>query len=211
MILVAFLQLAFVVCARFYQMYLVEPRREPVISSIEPLLALVYHLWAAFMLALEVSNLVAAMPSDTPFELAYKKAEVSTMPCVLTRIDDGVRLSTTCMGFVQLACRLHPRRIIDGEEDEEEDEDDDEDESYLELGRDFLQIFWQQDGIDQCLPWLQDERGMTRLEKRTQLQRSIIEFETAVHVHSNRAWHANNQVAMMGMSCQMDLGSPTMW
>ena len=106
--------------------------------------------------------------------------------------------------------------ILDDEDEdedeiiEEEDEDEDEDEGYLELGRDFLQIFWQQDGIDQCLPWLQDERGMTRLEQKTQLARSIMEFETEVHVHGNRKWHANNQVAMMGMSCQMDLGSPTM-
>ena len=76
-----------------------------VLHDLEPSIALSYYVWASAFLALEVANEVTRIPSEIPFSLAYKQANLSMIEAELTRIEDGQQLRVTGMGFLQMVCR----------------------------------------------------------------------------------------------------------
>ena len=72
----------------------------------EAKLASGYYVWAALLLAIEVTTQVSALPSDAPFRLAYKRAEMAMAECTLINILDGQRFPCTGAGFLQMVTRL---------------------------------------------------------------------------------------------------------
>ena len=114
--------------------------------SLEPTLAFLYYLWAAVILALQHATGLANLAGDDPFEVAYKKAELSLMRVSLTRIKDGQRVHCSGSGFLNMVCRLPRRHDDDDEEDEEDDEDDDsgENEDMFSVGKGTLRKLWMQ-------------------------------------------------------------------
>lgn len=79
-----------------------------VLEAIHPMeakLAVGYYCWAAFLVALEVTTQVHGIPSDCPFRVAYKQAEVAMKQCVVINIKDGQRFPCTGAGFLQMVSR----------------------------------------------------------------------------------------------------------
>jgi hypothetical protein len=76
------------------------------IHPMEAKLASGYYVWAALLLAIEVTTQVSALPSDAPFRLAYKRAEMAMAECTLINILDGQRFPCTGAGFLQMVTRL---------------------------------------------------------------------------------------------------------
>ena len=127
-----------------------------VLHSLEPLIALMYYIWASFFLAIKVSNEVARLPGDNPFDVAYKKAELSIMKATLTRLEDGQVVQVASMGLCQMCCWLHDGE--EEEEEEEEEEDDGEEEADpFHIGRSTLDLLWEQSEPSTTLPFIDPE------------------------------------------------------
>ena len=114
------------------------------LHQLEPVIALLYYVWASCIVAIEVANEVSKLPSDLPFKLAYKQATLSSTEIEMTRIEDGQPYTVTAMGCLQMVCRLYPRSE-DAEDDEDEDEEDnDEGPDPFNIGRGALDLAWEQ-------------------------------------------------------------------
>ena len=76
------------------------------VHPMELKLACGYYVWAALLLAIEVTTQVHGLPSEAPFRLAYKRAEMAVMNCTLINITNGQRFPCTGAGFLQMVSRL---------------------------------------------------------------------------------------------------------
>jgi hypothetical protein len=75
-----------------------------------------------------VSTELKYIPGNETWEIAYQKAEVSTTPVTLTKIEDGLQLTTTGMGLLHMVSRFHQdfEKEKDHESDLEEEEEKEE-------------------------------------------------------------------------------------
>jgi hypothetical protein len=172
---------------------------QSVLHELEPLIAALYYVWAGALIAIEVADEVVRLPSNTPFKLAYMKAEISTMPITLTRIGNGQELQTTIMGFVQMVCRLHKS---DEDDEEEEEEEEEEEADPFTISRKKLEAVWQQGDLQETLPFA--EPGVLP-------SKVIFDYEIESHreVESIADWEDRNDVFMNSMKTGIDTGKPT--
>eukprot|EP01046_Picozoa_sp_COSAG06_P006421 COSAG06_NODE_303_length_17863_cov_13.622326_7_plen_515_part_00 len=98
------------------------------LHPVEPLLAVSYYIWACIIIAIDVSTELKYIPGNETWEIAYQKAEVSTTPVTLTKIEDGLQLTTTGMGLLHMVSRFHQdfEKEKDHESDLEEEEEEEE-------------------------------------------------------------------------------------
>jgi hypothetical protein len=170
------------------------------LHEMEAIVALVYYIWAGIIVGLEVGDEVMKLPTDTPFALAYRKAEISTMALTMTRIGNGQQITTTIMGFVQMIIRMHKSEDDDDEEEEEEDEEEEQD--PFQIKRKTLQKLWTQGELQEALPFA--EPGVTAAEVIYDY-----EVETNRPVESAADWEDKQDVYMNSMNTSLDLGHPT--
>jgi hypothetical protein len=76
------------------------------VHAIEPQIAIVYFLWGALLLAVQSCIEVEELPSDTPFKLAFMKAELATTQLSLTKIVDGRPTPCSGVSFLFVCCQL---------------------------------------------------------------------------------------------------------
>lgn len=115
----------------------------------------------------------------------------------MTRIADGQMLSVCAVGLLQMVCWLHEQEE-DGEEEEEEEEEDDGD--PLSVGRETLEIVWEQSELTKSMPFV---------EPATEASEAILEYEIKGRVASSVDWDERNTIYMQGMQTQLDVGKPT--
>jgi Ca2+-binding EF-hand superfamily protein len=169
------------------------------LHQLEPVIAISYYVWASLFLALEVATEVSKLPSETPFKLAYKQANLAMIETELTRIDDGQRVRVTAMGFLGMVCRLH---VADEEveEEEEEEEEADEEEDPFSVGRSTLDAIWKQSKLTESHPFADDEATPSDV---------IYDYEVKGEVLSPLDWDEKNLVYMKSMHTRIDTGMPT--
>ena len=170
-----------------------------VLHELEPKIALLYYFWAGILMAIEASDEILRLPSDSPFSLAYYKAEISTTPIRLTRLGNGQEINVSIMGFVQMVCRLH--KAEDDEEEEEEEEEDEAERDPFTISRKKLEQVWEQSELQASLPFA--EPGVSTADV-------IYDYEIAKkRVQSAADWEDQNDVFMNSMNTLMDTGRPT--
>ena len=170
------------------------------LHDLEPSVALSYYVWASAFLALEVANEVTRIPSEIPFSLAYKQANLSMIEAELTRIEDGQQLRVTGMGFLQMVCRLHEGEEEEDEDEEEEDEGDDDEADPFNIGRGTLDLIWEQSQLRDSLPFVDNETTAADV---------IYDFEVKGKVISAMDWEERNGIYMQGLETGIDTGKPT--
>eukprot|EP01051_Picozoa_sp_SAG22_P008920 SAG22_NODE_709_length_7742_cov_2.383488_6_plen_472_part_00 len=163
------------------------------LHELEPTIALLYYIWAGLTCALDVADEVARLPSDTPFDLAFLKAEISTTKVSMTQIGNGQQIATTVQGFVQMVCRVHEAE--DDDEEEEEDGGDDEESDPFKIGRNQLAQLWVQSAIKDSLPFAEQDATNASV---------IFDYETESHreVESPADWADENVVFMVRATCR---------
>ena len=98
MVVLSWLLLAFA-CSMTYMKHIpfLDLESKGPLHFLEPAIALLYYAWGSFCLALECAVEVRRLPSNSEFELAYRKAELSMTPIRLTRLEDGQTIQVTAM------------------------------------------------------------------------------------------------------------------
>jgi hypothetical protein len=165
-----------------------------------------YYLWATLCIATVVSSNVRGVRGDVTYSRAALKAEISSKSCSLTKIIDGITVTTSAMAIVQMVCRKHLG------EDEEEEEEEDEEEEAMDLSASLLKWFWRQDSPAAVLPWLADQMqhdDELSVMSDGQLNRMLVfEFQTKDPPRDKNDWKFNLNIAMQGIQSELDLGRP---
>eukprot|EP01043_Picozoa_sp_COSAG02_P028661 COSAG02_NODE_1748_length_11073_cov_2.905040_1_plen_1842_part_00 len=171
------------------------------VHPMELKLACGYYVWAALLLAIEVTTQVHGLPSEAPFRLAYKRAEMAVMNCTMINITNGQRFPCTGAGFLQMVSRLESsleRAETTGEDVDEGDLGGDDE--LLSLGRGLLTALWRQTSILDCLPWKGED---------DQILDPILDFKVTSKPQTVGASLENNKVYIKGMVADFDIGSPS--
>ena len=167
----------------------------------EPLIALLYYLWASLFMCLEVANEVTNLPSDSPFQLSFLKARLSSMPVKVTKLENGQSLNVGALGLMAMISRLHEKKSVDEEdEEEEEEEEDEEDPDFFNIGRGTLDLLWNQSEVHKSAPFLSEEAGGSD---------AIFAFEVSGKVRSAMDWDEHTAKIMNGMDTDIDVGHPS--
>eukprot|EP01043_Picozoa_sp_COSAG02_P039587 COSAG02_NODE_3138_length_7298_cov_4.879289_2_plen_1023_part_00 len=172
------------------------------VHPMEIKLACGYYVWAALLLAIEVSTKVHGLPSEAPFRLAYRRAEMAVMDCTMINITNGQRFPCTGAGFLQMISRLEATfersRETTGEDIDEGDLAGDDE--LLSLGRGLLAALWRQKSLHECLPWKDED---------DQILDPTLDFKVMSNPLTVGSSLENNKVHVKGMVADFDIGSPS--
>eukprot|EP01043_Picozoa_sp_COSAG02_P022646 COSAG02_NODE_1183_length_14014_cov_4.551707_6_plen_1393_part_00 len=166
-----------------------------------------YYLWAILCIATVVSSDVRGIPGHVSFRQASLKAEIASKPCSMTKISDGMPLTTSAMAIVQMVCRQHQ-----GDDEEEEEEEGEEEEAGMDYSSRLLRLFWQQDAASDSLPWLQGQMQhdeMLSSMSQAQLNRMLVyEFQLKDPPRDPNDVLFNLNIAVQGVQSKIDTGRP---
>eukprot|EP01047_Picozoa_sp_COSAG01_P014697 COSAG01_NODE_721_length_14068_cov_479.648436_4_plen_735_part_00 len=196
------------------------------IHSVELLVAVIYFTWGALLLSVQLSGEVRYLPSDTPFGLAYKKAELSTTRLTLTQIVDGRQINTTGVGFLQMVCRLHTASNAWGASSglvgvqlcsmlldvnaqvhannvlcsqlKNAVNDVDVLDALSQSFASWLSVLWKQEDVKFSLPWMQAGK-VDPIE-------AVESFSCREPETCQQDWDHNNEINSRSMQTQLDLG-----
>ena len=177
------------------------------VHGIEIFINTTYYMWAVLCIATVVASEVRGIPGRVSYKQSALKAEVASKPCVLTKISDGMPITTSAMAIVQMVCRQHH-----GEDEEEDEEEGEEEEAGMDFSTKLLRWFWQQDYAVVALPWLQDQ--MQHDDELAQLTSSqlnrllVFEFQMKDPPRDKNDWIYNLNIAMQGVQSKIDMGRP---
>jgi hypothetical protein len=177
------------------------------VHGIEIFINTTYYLWAMLCIATIVASEVRGIPGRVSYKQSALKSEVASKPCSLTKISDGMPITTSAMAIVQMVCRQHH-----GEGEEDEEEEGEEDEGGMDYSTKLLRLFWQQDDAGVTLPWLRDQMlhddELCDLS-RAQLNRLLVfEFQMKSPPRDKNDWIYNLNIAMQGVQSKIDVGRP---
>eukprot|EP01052_Picozoa_sp_SAG31_P015846 SAG31_NODE_1030_length_10250_cov_2.791942_5_plen_1292_part_00 len=172
--------------------------------GIEIFVNIVYYLWAAFSVATTVCSEVRGVKGHVTYAQAALKSEISSKSCTLTKIVDGITVTTSAMAIVQMVCRKHLG------EDEEEEEEEEEEENGMDLSLKLLRWFWQQDSPSAVLPWLADQmqhdEELCSMSDGALNRLLVFEFQMKDPPRDKNDWKFNLNIAMQGIQSELDLG-----
>lgn len=166
-----------------------------------------YYLWAILCIATVVASDIRGIPGHVSFKQASLKAEIASKPCSMTKISDGMPMTTSAMAIVQMVCRQHH-----GDDEEEDEDEGEEEEAGLDFSSRLLRIFWQQDDAILSLPWLQGQIQHDELlssMSQAQLNRMLVyEFQLKDPPRDPNDTLFNLNIAMQGLQSKIDTGRP---
>ena len=166
-----------------------------------------YYLWAILCVATVIASDIRGIPGHVSFKQASLKAEIAAKPCSMTKISDGMPLTTSAMAIVQMVCRQHC-----GDDEDEEEEEGEEEEAGMDFSSKLLKLFWQQDAASDSLPWLQGQmQHDTQLSSMSQAQLNrmlVFEFQLKDPPRDVNDSLFNLNISVQGVQSKIDTGRP---
>lgn len=177
------------------------------IHGIEIFVNTSYYLWAVLCISTVVASDVRGIPGHVSYKQASLKAEIASKPCSMTKISDGMPLTTSAMAIVQMVCRQHQ-----GDDEEDEEEEGEEEEAGMDFSSKLLRLFWKQDSASDSLPWLQCQMQHDELlssMSKAQLNRMLVfEFQLKDPPRDMNDSLFNLNIAVQGVQSKIDTGRP---